>query len=316
VERFHHIKKVINNDENLVKRFTRFFELETIKFDSFAKENVYYLDFPLWLAEMVDAGQLSAQQASILNKKEVLQKFNEETVKRLASLLEGKSVKDSERAIDQLLHFEPEVYNVWNFPNCNPLFGTDGYPGRIPGQIVQNVLYYYTNENDLVVDPMAGGGTIIDVCKLMNRRYLAYDIKPIEKDGITEHDIRNGFPDKTKGCDLIFLDPPYHNMVFDFFETVDDFYSFISKLAQNCYNTVKENGVVSLLMGNTNWKGDGFQDLSFQCYKLFIDAGFIPIMRIAVPFITEQFERFDVERAKKEKEMLGLVRDLIIFKKV
>jgi len=37
------------------------------------------------------------------------------------------------------------------------------FEGAIPGQIVENVLYYYTEPFQVVVDPMAGGGTTIDL---------------------------------------------------------------------------------------------------------------------------------------------------------
>jgi DNA modification methylase len=73
-----------------------------------------------------------------------------------------------------------QIYNVWNFPKCDPRYGLN-YPRRIPGQIVENILYYYTEPFDIVVDPMAGGGTTVDVCKAMFRRYQAYDINPIQQ---------------------------------------------------------------------------------------------------------------------------------------
>ena len=49
-------------------------------------------------------------------------------------------------------------YNLWSFNPPNPDYGLD-YPGRIPGQIIENLLYYYTEPFDKVIDPMAGGGT-------------------------------------------------------------------------------------------------------------------------------------------------------------
>ena len=64
----------------------------------------------------------------------------------------------------------------------------------------------------LVVDPMAGGGTTLDVCQSMGRRCLAYDLEPSRPD-IHHHDIRAGFPAAAVGCDLIFCDPPYHTML-------------------------------------------------------------------------------------------------------
>lgn len=60
----------------------------------------------------------------------------------------------------------PPIYNVWNYANCDPKFGQD-YPGRIPGQAVINLLLWLTEPFDVVVDPMAGGGTTIDVCRYL-----------------------------------------------------------------------------------------------------------------------------------------------------
>jgi len=72
-----------------------------------------------------------------------------------------------------------QLTNVWNFPQCDDRYGLD-YPGRIPGQIVENLLYYYTEPFDLVVDPMAGGGTTLiaaETCK-PNRRWLGIEQDP------------------------------------------------------------------------------------------------------------------------------------------
>ena len=49
--------------------------------------------------------------------------------------------------------------------------------GSIPAAIVAHTLYYYTQPDALVVDPMAGGGRTLDVCQSMGRRCLAYDIR-------------------------------------------------------------------------------------------------------------------------------------------
>jgi len=67
-----------------------------------------------------------------------------------------------------------QLTNLWSFESCDKDYGMK-YPGRMPGQIVENLLWYYTEPFDLVVDPMAGGGTTIDVCLKMCRRIKAFD---------------------------------------------------------------------------------------------------------------------------------------------
>jgi site-specific DNA-adenine methylase len=43
---------------------------------------------------------------------------------------------------------------------------------------LDNLLYLYTQPFDIVVDPFAGGGSTIDVCKKRFRRYWVSDRKP------------------------------------------------------------------------------------------------------------------------------------------
>jgi len=212
-----------------------------------------------------------------------------------------------------MVQFEYELYNVWNFNGCDRRFGLSDFQGRIPGQIVQNLVYYYTEENELVVDPMAGSGTTLDVCKLMKREVLCYDIKPMRRK-ITKHDIREGFPSECKNAQLIVLDPPYYNMVFlDLFGTVDIFYSFIESLAKSCFETVATNGFVALLMQDMTEKGR--YCLSGESYVLFRKVGFECYEHVSCPLSTQQFLPQQVERAKKEKALLGRNRDLYVFKK-
>ena len=73
--------------------------------------------------------------------------------------------------------FRPTPYDVWPFRH-DRAYGLP-HPGSIPAAIVAHTLHYFTAPGDLVVDPMAGGGTTLDVCQAMGRRCLAYDIHPV-----------------------------------------------------------------------------------------------------------------------------------------
>jgi len=215
--------------------------------------------------------------------------------------------------------FKPEVFTVWHFSKCDERFGVPDFPGRIPGQIFQNILYYYTREGDLVVDPMAGSGTTFDVCKLMNRKCLCYDIKSMRQE-IKEHDIRHGFPKEAKLCDLILLDPPYfkklqgkqrYNELGE--ATPETYLNFIEKLAKDCFETIRKGGIITLLISDYIY-GE-FSLLTSEYYLKFKDAGFKAVNRIQVPLTTQQYSGHDVERAKKNREMLNITRDLYIFRK-
>lgn len=230
-------------------------------------------------------------------------------------------------ALEAETEFKPRVYNVWNFSMCDDRFGMKGYPGRIPGQIVQNLLHYYTEENDLVVDPMAGSGTTADVCKLMNRRYLACDVAPT-RDDIIQHDIRSGFPEEAKDCQLIFLDPPYWRLQREGYDKLssgqstsalsyDEWLSWMKKTAKECFRTVRQKGYVTLLIQPfLDERVNGrFLDLPFDCLQLFIEEGFVEIQRISVPMPSEIKSAQDVIYVKSKRIMLDLNRDLIVLRK-
>lgn len=240
-------------------------------------------------------------------------------------LNQGQIARIMQKFVDELSKKLPtpeslEIYNIWNFSKCDRRYGLD-YPGRIPGQIVENVLYYYTQTFDLVVDPMAGGGTTIDVCKAMIRRYLAYDINPVRED-IKRWDIAKGFPKETKNCDLIFLDPPYWRLQRGGYSeksvsnaTYGEWLAFMGKLAKDSYKTVKKEGhVVLLLTPFLDEKvTNSFLDLPFKCFPFF--KGFTEVQRVSVPMPSQIKSVQDIEYAKEKRILLDLNRDLIIFRK-
>ena len=222
---------------------------------------------------------------------------------------------DYKRGYEQPKPFEYALYNVWNFAGCDDRFGLEGFPGRIPGQIVQNVLYYFIpNKNAKIVDPMAGSGTTKDVCKFMGyTNCLCYDLEP-KRDFIKPNDVTDGFPKEAKDANFVFLDPPYFNMVYEnLFSDIEDFYRFMEKVATNSYDVLNEQGIVALLMEDMTEKGN--YCLSGESYRIFRKNGFETIAHISCPLQTQQFLPQQVEKAKEQKRLLGRNRDLYIFKK-
>ena len=53
--------------------------------------------------------------------------------------------------------FRPTPYDVWSFRH-DRAFGVP-HAGSIPAAIIAHTLYYFTQPDSLVIDPMAGGGT-------------------------------------------------------------------------------------------------------------------------------------------------------------
>lgn len=247
-----------------------------------------------------------------------LQCFTQEEIANKSTVSQGRiaqiisKFKNEEINNINLVPESLQYYNVWNFPRREEKYGL-AFEGAIPGQIVENVLYYYTQPFDKIVDPMSGGGTTIDVCKAMYRRYLGFDLNP-KRDDIKQHNIQEGYPQEAKNCDLIFLDPPYYNMVFtDLYRDIDDFYAFLTRLAKDSYSTVKTHGIVAFIIQDMTEKGN--YCLSGESYRIFREAKFDCVDHVSVPLSTQQFNAQQVTKAKEDKHLLGTNRDLFIFKK-
>jgi len=276
------------------------------------KKNLKHGQWLKWLEEEVKFSQSTAWRFMQVAQNPKLFTVNNFTIRQITK--EGISTE---------FEFEPKVYNIWNFAGRNPNFGIE-YPGNIPGKIALNIIYYYTQKGNLIVDPMAGGGSTIDACKFLNRQCLAYDINCVRED-IKYNDITKGFPEETKNCDLIFLDPPYYNLkVKDYIpESVSSlelnkFREFVNKLAEDCYETIKKNGIVTYLIQNYYPKFasiDEYIDFIDEGIQSFKQAGFKLVNRINCPQTSQVYQPQDVKRAQEQKGMLNLIRDLLIFKR-
>lgn len=215
--------------------------------------------------------------------------------------------------------------NLWSFDVCDPAFGEKGYAGRMPAQVIQNLLWFFTEPFDMVLDPMAGSGTTLDVCKSMFRRYLAYDLNPIEAKGIQKWDVLDGLPlwnAKVKPK-LIVLDPPYADqkkgeytdMASDFSNMPHiEFQNNIIKLLNDCVEKLEADGTIALIISSSK-KEKIVTDWSL-IFGNNPPKGFHLAERIIVPYENAaSMTGYWIENAKKNKQMLRAYRDLLIFQK-
>lgn len=204
------------------------------------------------------------------------------------------------------------AFNVWNFKSLDTRLGNK-HEMNIPGQIAMHVLYYFTGQGDLVVDPMAGGGSTTDACLVMGRKCRAYDIEPIqERKDIQEQDIREGLDERVKGkADLIFLDPPYGDMVM--FKDNKTFYEFMKTIADVSYNGITDTGKVALVMCDRT--KSGYDPFISESYLIFKNAGFRCIQRISAPLTTQSATGDEINKARENKKLLGRDRVVYIFQK-
>jgi len=99
---------------------------------------------------------------------------------------------------------------LWHYPSQHygaEIQGDAAYAGATPSWVIWQLLSRYTRKRDLVVDPMCGSGTTLDVARDLDRRALGYDLTPT-RDDIFRADARK-LPLEDSKADFVFIDPPY-----------------------------------------------------------------------------------------------------------
>jgi ParB-like chromosome segregation protein Spo0J len=212
------------------------------------------------------------------------------------------------------------VYDVWNFAECDDHFGQK-HPGRIPGQIVLNVLHYFSQPGDLVVDPMAGGGVTVDCCRELGRRCVALDIAPRRED-IRKHDATKPWPKSTHGCSLVFLDPPYFDMrAAEYGPTaisalpLPDFYAALDAVFAQAAKALAEGGRLAFLVSPSAAPKHGFLDHTLAMHGRAQAAGWALVRRLSVPQSSQTLTPREVRWVKNEGRILSLVRDLLVYRR-
>ena len=222
------------------------------------------------------------------------------------------------------LDCNPRPYDVWTFKESHPLFGTKGYPGRIPGQIVLQLLYFFTEPNALVIDPCAGGGTVVDACLVMGRRCLAFDSDPsacAARKDIHLKDAIEAIKGLTRKADFIFLDTPYYkkmdkgygeNSISRFGK--EEYLKFFSDLAAAAHEKLNKGGHVALLMSDYIDEDNPDEEIFIEDYiNIFKKAGFCRTRRIHCDLSTQQIHPDYINKFTDSKRLAVLARDLVIF---
>jgi len=219
------------------------------------------------------------------------------------------------------LPFEPQAFNIWNFTDRNPAFGIE-YPGNIPGDIIQNLLWLYTEKKDLVVDPFSGGGVTHDVCQWWSKkmwpvRCVSLDAIPSRPE-IKQNDITDGFPASARNAKLVFLDPPYWKQKRGDYKggdnladmPLDEFHRKLVGIVGASADILVSGGYVALIIGAT------------RDQKRFDHAAYLMkhvemklVERIIVPYSSQQAMGYHITSAKNGKLLLNRYRDLLVWQK-
>lgn len=223
---------------------------------------------------------------------------------------------------------QPEMSDYWKFSERDPRLGQANYPGNLYGQEAMNIIYRFSRQGDLVIDPMAGGGTIIDACLILGRKCRAYDIEPTksERHDIATHNALEPLQDRAKECQLVVLDPPYFKKketeygCDEFTKDRDTFLNNIKVVAQNCHNALKKGGYLALLYGQyLDYNDELASILSFDLATHVVEFNLRPVLSIQSPLtFNNQWHGDAIEKAKQNSpwKILPVAKDWLIFKKV
>jgi hypothetical protein len=213
------------------------------------------------------------------------------------------------------------VYDTWSIMKITNKIK---HPGNIPQEFIENLIYHYTEEGDLVYDPFGGGGPAVDMCNKWQRKYYVTDLAPIPE---REHEIKkwnleDGLPDDLINPKLTFLDPPYFakkkdDYVSESISSMDEdtYMNFFGTLAKNLYKKHESDTYVAFLMSNyVNYENYKNSIWTHDYVNLFENAGFTIHSWIQCPLSSAQYKAFHVNRIKEHKcQWLVISRDLVVF---
>lgn len=173
---------------------------------------------------------------------------------------------------------KPMTTTLWEYPSQHygkEMQGDADYAGATPSYIIWNLLMRYTREKDLVVDPMCGSGTTLDVARELNRRALGYDLKPARKD-IFRADARS-LPLEDGKADFVFIDPPYSDHItysddkncigkLSAFEPA--YFDAMEKVVAECDRILSDRRLMALYVSDTYQKKKGFVPIGFKLFEI------------------------------------------------
>ena len=168
-----------------------------------------------------------------------------------------------------------ESTTLWDYPRQSygtRQKGSNKYAGVTPAFIIYNMVRRYTEPGDLVLDPMAGSGTSIDVCEEEGRRCVAFDVSPTRHD-IKQNDARK-IPLASESVDMVFIDSPYgDNINYNdqpgnigtLSAEGDEFYKALDMVMSECDRVMKPGKVLGWLIGD-QWVKKKFTPVGFHVY--------------------------------------------------
>lgn len=238
--------------------------------------------------------------------------------------------------------FELECTTVRSFPRrWNRATHNSKYRWNRSPDVVRNLILRYSEEWDLLLDPMIWWWTTAIECKLLNRDLLAYDINPealeITKNALDfEHkskskielqlnDARVLKSIKNSSIDFILTHPPYADIIkysewqieedISNIRDIDKFCDEIELIAKESFRVLKKEKYCAILIWDTR-RNKMYQPMAFKVMERFIKSGFELKEDIVKVQHNCKATGFWVKKSKEANFLLIMHEHLFIFKKM